>query len=235
MGRARLAIFGMVAIAASILCFRLGVWQLRRHTERRALNAARAAALALPVVPLDTVGTPVAPWRRVRLAGTYDDTRQIVVVNRSLDGQPGVVVVTPLLLAAGGAVLVERGWVPAPDAATVNLAGLSEPGQATVFGVVKPPGKVAHRVVGTRWPLRMLGVTPSDVEGRYPYRLHPSVIQALPTPDQPALPRRLEAPRGTAGPHISYAIQWFAFAAIFTVGFAAYAWRRGGPTQGGHA
>ena len=221
----------MVAIAASIVCFRLGIWQLRRHTERRALNAARAAALALPTVNLDTVGTPVAPWRRVRLGGSYDETRQIVIVNRALEGQPGVVVVTPLLLEAGGAVLVERGWVPAPDAATVDLTRLSEPGEATLVGIVKPAGQAAHRVVGTQWPLRTVAVTPPDVASRYPYPLHPSVIQALPGGDQPALPRRLEAPQGTAGPHVGYAIQWFGFAVIFTVGFAAYAWRRGGPNR----
>jgi len=234
-GRTRFAIFGMVAITASIVCFRLGVWQLRRHTERQALNATRAAALALPTVDLDTVGTPVAPWRRVRLSGRYDETRQIVIVNRALDGQPGVVVVTPLVLEAGGAVLVERGWAPAPDAATVDLTGLTEPGPVTLAGVVKPAGKSAHRVVGTLWPLRMVGISPSDVASRYPYPLHPSVVQALPGADQPAVPRRLEAPRATPGPHIGYAIQWFGFAVIFTVGFAAYAWRSGGPNRGGHA
>jgi len=232
MGRARLAVFGVVAIAASLVCFRLGVWQLRRHTDRKARNAARAAAVAMPAVRLDSVDSAVEAWRRVTLTGAFDETRQIVIVNRALDGQPGVVIVTPLLLADGSAVLVERGWAPAPDAATVDVSGLSEPGEVTLVGLVLPASNAAHRIVGTRWPLRVTALAPSDVEGRYPYPLHQALVQALPGAGQPALPRRLTAPRATAGPHLGYAVQWFAFALIFTVGFATYAWRHGGPGRG---
>jgi surfeit locus 1 family protein len=221
----------MVALAASVLCFKLGIWQLRRHAERQATYKARAAALAMPIVDLDTIGGEVDVWRRVRVAGQFDETRQMIVVNRPLGGQPGVVVVTPLRTAGGSAVLVERGWVPTTDATAVDLSSMSEPGLLTVIGVVRPASEQPARVGGAQWPALVTGVTPSMVQHRFPYALRPMVVQALPTGDAPAVPRRFEVASPTPGPHFGYAIQWFAFAAIFAVGFAAYAWRHGGPDR----
>ena len=51
-----------------------------------------------------------AAWRP---RGTYDTGAEVLIRNRSLDGAPGYHVVTPLVMADGTAVLVNRGWVPA--------------------------------------------------------------------------------------------------------------------------
>lgn len=231
MGRARLAAFGMVALAASVLCFKLGTWQLRRHAERRGLNEARAAALALPTVDFDTIGGVLDAWRRVRVTGVFDDARQLIVVNRPVDGRPGVVVVTPLRLRDGTAVLVERGWVPTADATAVDLSTMAEAGARTVIGVTLPVNDASGRgrIGGARWPALVTAVTPIGLQHRFPYRLRANVVQALPGGEVPGGLQRLDVAAATPGPHFGYAIQWFAFAAIFAVGFGAYAWRYGGP------
>ena len=53
--------------------------------------------------------------------GRFDLDRQIVKVGRPMDGIPGVVVIAPLVLGDGSAILVERGWAPSPDARRVEL------------------------------------------------------------------------------------------------------------------
>ena len=106
-----------VALAAGAVCVRLGFWQLSRRAEKRHANAAMEAALAGPALD---VGDSLPRWERVGrrvvvVRGRFDDHRQILIAGREHIGQPGVGVVTPLLTASGGAVLVDRGWLPAED------------------------------------------------------------------------------------------------------------------------
>ncbi|MBA3654963.1 MAG: SURF1 family protein, partial [Actinobacteria bacterium] len=98
---------------------RLGVWQLSRRHERQAANLMIEAARRAPPVALtrETADVAMLAERHVVARGRYDGGRDIVVRGDVLQGVPGVRVVTPLLLDAGGpAVLVDRGFLPAPDA-----------------------------------------------------------------------------------------------------------------------
>src|SRR6266850_7467319 len=133
-----------VALAVAIVCVRLGVWQLDRLGQRRARNAILAARLALP--PLVVVrGTAPDSGRERRLIarGVYDFAHELIGPGRSFDGTPGVALVTPLRLADGSVVFVDRGWVPSPDAYHVDQALYRESDTATVegVGVVPPQGR----------------------------------------------------------------------------------------------
>ena len=50
--------------------------------------------------------------RRIALQGRWIADHTIVLANRTMDGQTGFFVVTPLRLPSGDAVVVQRGWVP---------------------------------------------------------------------------------------------------------------------------
>jgi surfeit locus 1 family protein len=54
-----------------------------------------------------------------------------------------------------------------------------------------------------------------------PYPIADVYIVQSPDPALPQSPRRIEPPALDDGPHLSYAIQWFAFAVIAIVGAAA--------------
>src|SRR5262245_22424366 len=104
----------LVFVGVVVLC-RLGIWQLDRLAQRRALNARIDSRMAAPAMPL--TGAPVDPdaldYRRVELRGVYDPSQEIMLRNRSLDGVPGGHLITPLRLnGSDKAVLVDRGWVP---------------------------------------------------------------------------------------------------------------------------
>jgi len=236
----RLTLRGALAAAFILVmcgvCVRLGFWQLDRLQQRKARNHALETALRMPVLDYDSAAADAIergpePFvnRRVRATGTYDPAGEIVLRGRSNEGSPGVHLVTPLVV--GGvrpALLVNRGWVPSPDAATVDARPFAEPGTRTVIGILqeiprntRAAGEPATtRVNGA--PVvtyRRLDLDALRRRERRPFvRLY---LQQLPDTDARRRPPiRIEpAPRDN-GPHLSYAVQWFSFAAIGLVGLA---------------
>jgi surfeit locus 1 family protein len=210
----------LLLVAAGLA--RLGVWQLDRLHQRRAANAVTAAAREAPPVML-TAGTQEPEslvQRRVAARGRYDQAREIVIRGQVLEGTPGVLLVTPLLLDAGGpAVLVARGFLPSPDAVTVRLEGLKAPGEVTVRGIALavPAEGGAPIEHGGRTTWRRLDLP--ALRQRLPYRVLPIYIQQSPDSALPPFPRPLAPAPLDEGPHLSYAIQWFLFAGM-VAGFA---------------
>ena len=192
---------GIVAILVATVCVLLGRWQLDRLAQRRARNAVLATRLALPPLPVRRdIAADSARQRRVVARGVYDFSAERTWPGRSFQGTPGVALVTPLRLPDGSAVLVDRGWVPSPDAFHVDHTLYREPDTATVTGIalIPPRGRGDVAVAG----------------------FLPFVIQAgTPDPGR-GLPRRWPEPAFDDGPHLSYAIQWFSFALIALVGTA---------------
>jgi surfeit locus 1 family protein len=198
--RPRDALGAVAALAIAAVCVRLGVWQLDRLGERRARNAVLGSRLALPPLVVGRATLPdSARQRRLIARGVYDFSRELVGPGRSFDGSPGVALVTPLRLADGSAVFVDRGWVPSPDARHVDQARYREPDTATVEGL-----GTDHYAVG---PM--------------PYPVLPFILQQTGTDAARGLPRRWPPPVLDDGPHLAYAVQWFSFAAIIVVGMGA--------------
>ena len=195
-----------LAIIASVVaagCVGMGIWQIKRLQQRRAVNALVAARWALPPLLIRdrSVSADSAHQRRVTARGVYDYAAEKTWPGRSFQGTPGVALITPLRLPDGSAVLVDRGWVPSPDAYHVDATRYREPDTATIAGLALVPPRGRGDV---------------ETKGYLPF-----VIQ-LETPD-PArgLPRRWPQPELSEGSHLSYVIQWFSFAAIALVGTAA--------------
>ena len=252
----------MFLVLAVVFFVRLGFWQLARHDERRDLNAAVAARLA--AAPIEAAGaledTTDLVFRVAAVGGTWDTDRSIILPGRSYRGVPGVHLVTPLLLdGRDDAVLVNRGWVPAADAATIDILDFDEPGRVALRGLVLPfPGaaeSLAQRAPrpGRETPgfRRVWFIVDEDaLRAQFPYRLLPALLQALPEADGVAAaaygrgtglgagpgpgrryPARLEPPPLDPGPHMGYALQWFSFAIIGVVGWIALARRGRGPSR----
>src|SRR5690606_5134032 len=137
------------------VCVRLGFWQLDRLEWRTERNRAVAERLAQPTLPitsarLDTTGLT---YRRVELRGEFDETRSFVLAGRTFQGMPGVHVVSPLRLENGDVVLVNRGWVRAPDAATVDLRPFRVEGPVRLTGIIVPSSRSGHPVSRTAGPV----------------------------------------------------------------------------------
>lgn len=197
-------IVAILAVLIAAVCVRLGLWQLDRREQRRARNAQLAARLALPPLELPANGPPpdveTARQRRVVARGVYDYAAEKAWPGRSFEGTPGVALVTPLRLADGSAVLVDRGWVPSPDAFHVEHASYREADSVTVQGIafIPPRGR-------------------GDVD---PSGFLPFIVQQEEPAASRGLPRRWPTPALDNGPHLAYAMQWFSFAIIALVGTA---------------
>ena len=215
-----LALLGLILVAVGFV--RLGFWQLGRLEERRNVNRAAAAARGEPARELGLGADWTAEElseRWVEASGEFDHEHEIVLRGQAFQGTPGVLVVTPLRLAGGdSAVLVLRGFVPAPDAVRADVNALREPGPALVRGLATPiasgGGQPLEHDGRTTWARLDL----SAVRESLPYPLLPVLLRQTPDSGLPSFPRRLPPPELSEGPHLSYAVQWFAFAAM-TVAF----------------
>jgi surfeit locus 1 family protein len=231
--RERLILIVAAVVAAG--CIRLGFWQLDRLEQRRAHNAAVLARFGEPPITLDSLTEPgAAPFRRVLVSGSYDHSRELLLANRSRRASPGVHILTPLRRRGSDtAVLIVRGWVYSPDAAHTGTERWREGSAAGALGYVRPFDAPVRR---SRLPLPGNSVRDLDFVGisaRMPYRIAPYVVVLLSDRDETRRaavslmetggsdhPVRLGAPALGEGNHLSYAVQWFSFAAIAVIGAA---------------
>lgn len=233
-----LGTIGVFIVAA--VCVRLGLWQLDRLAQRDARNTGIAERLARPPLPLPTSidDTAGLGYRRVHVHGTLDAGRSIVLAGRSRGGAPGVHLLTPLYLEDGTAVLVNRGWVPSPDAASIDIDAFpadSIDGEGIIVPLPAAPAGADARSTttgagATRDFQRVWFRVDADALRRqFPYPISAFEVRLL--PQEPAAlsqPQRLEPPELDRGSHLGYAVQWFSFAAVFLIGWGAMVVRRTG-------
>ena len=228
-----------VAVAILVVTMLLlGFWQLRRLDEKRDYEALVEARQAEPAVDVATVvpaGEAVdAPavdavlYRNVTATGVYEDDDTVVVENRTFNGASGAWVLTPLRLADGSAVLVNRGFIgfdsegaivapPAPEGeVTVDRPRAAEPGTGSLRSHGPP------RVSSTSWPASTsLGWRPRSTTSC----CRPTSSWSTAHPPEAAVPEGepalvpLGTPRPSEGPHLAYAVQWFIFTTIAAGGY----------------
>jgi len=228
----RILTFVILAVVLAAGCIRLGFWQLSRLAQRRARNAVVSERLVKPIVPLVSLppdGSSVL--RRAMISGTPDFDHEIVLAARSFQGSPGVYLLTPIRIAGSDtAVLVNRGWIYAPDGVSVDLRGWREAGTSFVgYAELFPPGRSSTPDGVLRHDSRIAReLDLVTVNSLLPYPVSPLYLVATaqdstkPVGERVA---RLPSPTLDEGPHLSYALQWFAFAAIALIGGAAVAIR----------
>ncbi|MBA1148697.1 SURF1 family protein [Ectothiorhodospiraceae bacterium WFHF3C12] len=215
----------LVTLLLLPLLLGLGVWQLDRAEQKREIMRSRASGAEAAVLDLNRAqpGYDEARHRQARLRGRYDPQRQFLLDNQIRNGRAGYHVITPLRLADGsGAVLVDRGWVPAPPRRS-RLPDIEITAEMrTVHGQVDDgPGvgiRMGEPAVEARWPRRLAYLDYGYMGSALPYPLLSDYLVQL----DPAAPDGYvrEWERVEFGPerHVGYAVQWFALAlALFLI------------------
>ena len=224
------AVRNLLLMLLGLLVFgSLGTWQLNRSGERRAeLAAFASASAALPVTGLGAVPAGGGN-RRVRLTGSYEAGRQVLMDSMTHEGRRGYHVLTPLRTGAG-MVLVNRGFVAGdPDRSQLPDLAVGEE-RREVTGMAAPYFRRGMRLEDTAddasWPRRMVYPTADQLRGLYDSPL--PGYQLLLDGEEPDGYVRAWRPYGLEPErHLAYAVQWYGLAAAAAGIWLAVTLRRG--------
>lgn len=220
-----LGYMALVALFATV-CVALGMWQWHRREEALAAIARLDANYDEPAVPLESElaepGDYVLgqQWTVVEATGEYLADEQLLLRGRVRDTQVGFDVVVPFRTDDGRILLVDRGWLPpgstsaAPDATATTPEGETtivvrlREDEGEIAGRGAPEGQIASV------DLDAIAATHDETVYTGAYGLLATEDGEVPT--DVAVSTR---PILDEGPHLSYTLQWFVFAAMGGVGY----------------
>jgi surfeit locus 1 family protein len=217
----------LLVFAGTAFCIRMGIWQLDRLEQRRAFNSQVETMRAMELLDLNQnlpADIDAMEWRAVTVTGEYDFENQVALRNQFNGDQYGYHLITPLRFT-GGAVLVDRGFIPADgNAAPKDWRKYDEAGLVTVTGQIrlgqeKPAfGGVADADAGRLDIWNNLNIIRIPEQSPYPILfvyVQPNEAENNTVPPIPFQPE-VEL---TEGSHFGYALQWFSFATILFAGY----------------
>jgi surfeit locus 1 family protein len=214
------------------LMLRLGIWQLDRFEQRQAFNNHYFEQIEKPPYELSSEtldqDLETMAYREITVSGRYDHSNEVAIRNQSWENQPGVHLLTPLIISGSNhAVLVDRGWIPLDVYQSGNWQDFSETDPVIVNGIIRL-SQTQPTLGGRPDPTPKPGETikawnfvdTETISTQIPYPLITIYIQQSPDLNRDRLPYpSLPEIEITDGPHLSYAIQWFAFTVILGGGY----------------
>lgn len=216
----------LITIPAVVVMLGLGTWQVERLEWKRELIASRSARFAAPPIALpEAAADPTQfEFHRVRVQGTYLHAREMYMPARTLNGNLGWHVITPLARDDGSHVLVDRGWVPLERKEPETRAPGQLEGRVTVEGVIRTPGRKGWFVPDNRPDENAWFYVDLDAMAAHaglgplpPYYVEAGageVPGGLPIGGQTRIRLRNE--------HLNYAITWYSLALALVVIYLVY-------------
>ena len=227
-GRRDILLWGGLLTAALVALFvNLGLWQWNKYDFKSRLQAdldsrSQGALVTLPGSPTDA---EALRHRHFTARGEYDAAHQVLIDNRVHEDRAGYHGLTPLRLAGSELhVLVNRGWVPAlADHRQFPLTPVPA-GTVEVTGIAIVPGNrfftLGEALPTASWEPVWQNPDLERFRRAVPYPLHPIILQLDPEAAD-GFVRAWPRPDERADKHLSYALQWFGFAAS-TLGIWAW-------------
>jgi surfeit locus 1 family protein len=239
----------IIPVFSTLICFSLlvglGSWQIERMGAKQRLIARVDARINGPALPLppraswSALSAKANDYMHVTLTGRLmNDREAYLYMLRETDEQnavPGYGVITPVKLADGAIVLVNRGFVPQErrDPATRPLGQIETPVTITgllrlpeprgLFAAPDDPGK---RLFYTRDPLAIASAI--GLQGASPF-----IVDADATPVPGGWPKGGNTRVQFSDNHLQYAITWFTLAiAVLAMFVLWYRRARGEEAQG---
>jgi surfeit locus 1 family protein len=225
----------LLTIALCVVFVRLGEWQWQRGVHRQAEWDAFARGADAPV-PLAAQSLGSLPrFKRIAVTGRWDGAHQFLIDNQSHGGLPGYAVLTPLRLADGRVLVVNRGWVPftgsrarLPQIALLAGAPVTLTGRLDNLPVAGLALGHAAPMVGGSWPKLTGFPTLADLATALHERLEPWTLLLDPRSGDGYV-RDWQPPGLSPLRHWSYAIQWWGFAVTLTIIWGIMSARRQEP------
>ncbi|NYI05587.1 SURF1 family protein [Allostreptomyces psammosilenae] len=235
----------LLAVAAVVVCLLLGTWQLGRFEDRVDTHqAAENAPVTTDPIPVEEAFAdgPDAPYVvppeaggnaatavLATVTGRWDPANELLSPGRTVDGQEGFYVLTPLRTDDGRALVVARGFAPGavdgPAADSVPPVTDDAPVTLTVRLERSEEGSTAGAAAGGLPDGQIAAVSTAAMINMLPYPLYDGWASAT-EPADGLLAVPYEAPAGTgldlrAFQNLGYTAEWFIFA-----GFVVFMWFR---------
>ncbi len=218
------------------LLINLGLWQYGKAEKKQSLQnlldlRSREPAVQMTATPVDAEIESLR-FHRVMLRGEYEPERQILIDNRVYNERAGYHVITPFRLADSAGrdmrVLINRGWIPAPDDHR-SIPSVSTPsGQIELSGLAVVPGDkfftlgaaAALPSATAEWQPVWQNLDLKRYRASVPYPVQPLVVllgdDATGDPAN-GFVREWPQPNENYAKNLSYAYQWFGFAGTLVV------------------
>ncbi|HEU0206757.1 MAG TPA: SURF1 family cytochrome oxidase biogenesis protein [Pseudolysinimonas sp.] len=224
----------LLVVVFAFACGLLSWWQWDRRAETLAEGTLVTRNYESAPVALDTLLPRLGSWkagdewRPVELKGRYLTDEKLLVRNRVFNANPGFEVLVPFQLDDGRVFVVDRGWlpigskqdtpdhVPAPPTGEVTVVVRLQQSEPVLPGRSAPHGQIPE--INAATVASMAGTAGSTYTGAYG-------LLARETPAPADRPAAVQEPVIDEGPHLSYAIQWIAFAVLAFFGLV-WAYRR---------
>ncbi len=222
----------LFAAGALLVLLALGTWQVERLSWKERLIAERQAAVAAPPtgLPASLAAAQGLEYHHVRVTGTFLNDRELYLGATSEEGRPGYQVITPLRLADGGIVLVNRGFVPQDRRAPESRAAGELGGEVTVTGLLRlPPEGKPHWFLPANSAERNYWIyvdIPAMAAAQHLDRVLPFYIDADTTPNPGGLPQGGQTRLALPNDHLQYAVTWYALAVALVVIYIVFIRRR---------
>ncbi|WP_245295761.1 SURF1 family protein [Rhizobium rhizosphaerae] len=224
-----------------VLLVGLGTWQMQRLAWKEGLLAAIAERRAAPPADLRAIEAIAAgggdvDYRTVRVEGRFLHDRERHFFT-TWNGQPGYAVYTPLVLADGRMLLVNRGFVPYERKPVDTRAAGQTDGMVTITGLARArlPAKPSF-ILPDNEPAKNIYYW-KDLEGMIrddgldPGHFVPFFVDADATPNPGGLPvggiTLIDFPNN----HLQYALTWYGLAAALLVVTVAFIMRAKHPPK----
>lgn len=243
LGKGSLIILTGCGLVALAILLALGKWQLDRLAWKEDLIARISRQSGAPPSPLPPESAwPAfdvrdAEYRHVKLSGRYDFSRQVLVhVNAPKEHgvvRAGYVTITPITLADGSIVLVNRGFVPLEMRYALAAIDARTPAEASVTGLlrasqIREPFVPEDDPAKGEWFTRDIAAIAA---AKHLERVAPFIVDASAAGPYVEGPRPGLTVISFPNKHLEYALTWFGLAATLVGVYVAFVLHRrnGGP------
>jgi surfeit locus 1 family protein len=229
---------GLATLVALGILIALGTWQLQRKAWKEDLIQqveSRSHGEPGAILPEASWGDWQASrdeFRRVRVTGRFqhaDETPVYGLAPTEMRGAPvqGYFVMTPLRLADGALVFVNRGFVPTGLRDPAARPGSQPDGEVTVTGLVRAP-EARNAFTPADDPGKNTWFSrdpPAIARARGLARAAPFYVEADATPNPGNWPKGGQSRLNLPNDHLQYALTWFGLALTLVGVFTAFAIR----------
>lgn len=221
-----LAGFTALCLPLFAILVALGVWQVERLHWKVALIEQIRRNMAAEPISLERARAlgHRAQYRPVAVTGRFDYSGEAYVFTTGPDGAPVYHVLTPLILSGGGAVMVDRGYVPENLRLPETRPGSEPAGMHRVIGIWRIPDHPGSFTPQPDLRKRIWFARDLSKIARVD-RLKlavPALLEAVAAKHGRGWPRGGQTRIDIPNDHFEYALTWFLLAAALLAVYVEY-------------